>query len=68
MTEQEIEAACWAHIQQAENWMTPELSDGYNENEVYRAWKAGYKAAQEEYELDAERWKTFIAITDKKNK
>jgi len=66
MTKEEVQ-------QEAENYSkdVEDLGDGdgvHSITQIQDSWIAGYKAAQEEYELDAERWKTFIAITDKKNK
>src|ERR1035437_6836925 len=55
MTEQEIEDACWKEIK-TYPYIAGESGDGYNESEVYRAWKAGYQRAVEEYKADAELW------------
>jgi len=53
MTPDQINESVWEYIKPAENALTPENSDGYNENEVYRAWNAGYQTACKEYQKDA---------------
>lgn len=61
MTEDQQNESVWEYIKNhpADNVLTPENSDGYNESDVYRAWNAGYQTACKEYQEDAEKWRNF---------
>ena len=45
-----VEKAVWDNINSTINWATPQDSDGYNEFEVYAAFKAGVEFAEKELE------------------